>query len=824
VLKLKQVVGAPATHAAKPGTRLSSALATLSRPSVRSASPAAQARAMSLPAAGPGSIQQVGGDVVVDVRAATTSPGLEQALRDAGGRVLATSAQYRTVTVAVAPADLSRLAAVPEVQNVQEVLTPMRSGLGGTNAITCPGGSVLSEADTQMQAAAARSANGVNGGGVTVGVLSDSFNKNAGAATNAAGDVSSGDLPGGANPCGFTTPVNVVQDAPSSSEDEGRAMLQTVHDLAPGARLSFATALISETNFANNITNLRTAGANVIADDITYFDEPYFQDGLVDASVRAAVAAGVPYYSSAANNNFIQGGVDRASWEAPSFRPDTCPLSIPGFEDSCMNFGTPAVPANEQPFRLASGGQLQLDFQWAQPWFGVSTDYDIFLLNDAGTVIASSDAINPGAFGTQKPFEIFSYVNNTGAAQTVWLVIGNATGASGPRMKWTMTQPEGNGVVAVVNSVSPGDLTGPAIFGHNGTGAGMSVGAVPFDDSASIEDFSSRGPVTHYFGPVNGTAPAAPLSAAQVLAKPDIAATDGGATTFFAQLQGGIWRFFGTSESAPQAAAVAALEKEAAATASAEQLMNVQKATATHLAAFGPTAQGAGLVNALAAVNAIKTVGSAPTVVTGGASGVTTSAAQVAGTINPQAFTASYRFQFGTTTAYGAVTPTVAAGSGLTTVAAAAALAGLTPGTVYHYRLVALDRGAVVATGADRMFTTVRPTVPPPVARFSVAGARRQRVSGRTVFVRVFCSQACTGRVSGRLKIAGHRGTLKLKAVTVNLAAGTTKKFKLRLTKKQAAAVRKALRKHKRVTANATISLRSGTTVKTLRKTIVVRR
>jgi hypothetical protein len=74
------------------------------------------------------------------------------------------------------------------------------------------------------------------------------------------------------------------------------------------------------------------------------------------------------------------------------------------------------------------------------------------------------------------------------------------------------------------------------------------------------------------------------------------------------------------------------------------------------------------------------------------------------------------------------------------------------------------------------------------------------------------------------VKIAGHRGTLKLKAVTVNLAAGTTKKFKLRLTKKQAAAVRKALRKHKRVTANATISLRSGTTVKTLRKTIVVRR
>ena len=77
--------------------------------------------------------------------------------------------------------------------------------------------------------------------------------------------------------------------------------------------------------------------------------------------------------------------------------------------------------------------------------------------------------------------------------------------------------------------------TGPAIFGHNGTGAGMSVAAVPFSNSGAIEEYSSRGPVTHYFGPVIGTTPAAPLASPQVLAKPDIAATDGGATTFFAQ-------------------------------------------------------------------------------------------------------------------------------------------------------------------------------------------------------------------------------------------------------------------------------------------------
>ena len=59
----------------------------------------------------------------------------------------------------------------------------------------------------------------------------------------------------------------------------------------------------------------------------------------------------------------------------------------------------------------------------------------------------------------------------------------------------------------------------------------MSTAAVPFNNANTIETFSSRGPVSTYFTPVNGGTPGTPLT--QNLAKPDIAATDGGLTTFF---------------------------------------------------------------------------------------------------------------------------------------------------------------------------------------------------------------------------------------------------------------------------------------------------
>ena len=105
--------------------------------------------------------------------------------------------------------------------------------------------------------------------------------------------------------------------------DEGRAMLQIVHDVAPGAGLAFYTADNSEADFANGIGKLAAsvasggAGAKVIADDVGYFDEPFFQDGIVAQAIDAVEAQGVAYFSAAGNDGTLAYDNRHAQLSAP---------------------------------------------------------------------------------------------------------------------------------------------------------------------------------------------------------------------------------------------------------------------------------------------------------------------------------------------------------------------------------------------------------------------------------------------------------------------------------------------------------------------------
>src|SRR5439155_20751619 len=69
------------------------------------------------------------------------------------------------------------------------------------------------------------------------------------------------------------------------SGDEGTAMLEVIHDLAPGAQLYFATAVEGIGSFARNIRNLRAAGCDIIVDDVPYSNETPFQDGQAPAII-----------------------------------------------------------------------------------------------------------------------------------------------------------------------------------------------------------------------------------------------------------------------------------------------------------------------------------------------------------------------------------------------------------------------------------------------------------------------------------------------------------------------------------------------------------
>ena len=127
-------------------------------------------------------------------------------------------------------------------------------------------------------------------------MLSDSYS------TLANSDITNGDFPGEGNPLGYTTPVDVVKEYPyGSASDEGRAMLQIIHDIAPEATLAFRTGFVTANDFAKGIRELEEAGCDIISDDITYVTEPFFGDGIVSRAVDDVTALGVSYFTSAGN-------------------------------------------------------------------------------------------------------------------------------------------------------------------------------------------------------------------------------------------------------------------------------------------------------------------------------------------------------------------------------------------------------------------------------------------------------------------------------------------------------------------------------------------
>ena len=111
-------------------------------------------------------------------------------------------------------------------------------------------------------------------------------------------------------------PVVVIEDGPAEeATDEGRGMLQITHDVAPGSKLCFATAFSGEVGFADNIRKLADrkgpCKADVVVDDVSYFSEPMFSDGLIGDAVDDVAAQGVHYFSSAGNQGYQQ------AWDSP---------------------------------------------------------------------------------------------------------------------------------------------------------------------------------------------------------------------------------------------------------------------------------------------------------------------------------------------------------------------------------------------------------------------------------------------------------------------------------------------------------------------------
>ena len=471
--------------------------------------------------------------------------------------------------------------------------------------------------------------NGLTGSGVTVGVLSVSFDcysvyaanqdksidgvpdpppgGNTGYAFNgftadAAKDESTGALPssvkvleeagGGGAGCitGFGYPLQLP------FTDEGRAMLQIVHAVAPGAALAFYTAVNSEADFAKGIQALANAGAKVVVDDVGYFDEPFFQDGLVAQAIDTVAGQGVAYFSAAGNDgNLAYDNV------APSF-------SIAGSGaqagEMLLNFDasgktmapalTISVPA------LFPGEFIAVVLEWDQPFLtgaypgtagstsGATSALDLCVTGAGGDEVLNYNNLQPqsctgpNALGTD-PVQVLIVANPANAAAntaptTVSVSIGLASGSPTPGRIKLAWEDDGAGST-IVNFPQPNAGT---IQGHPGAAGAAAVGAALFFQTplcgptpALLEPYSSLGGDPILFQ-ANGT----PIANPTPRRKPDFVGPDGVNTTFFGFTladanitdtssvgncanNASYPNYFGTSAAAPHAAGLAALMLQA---------------------------------------------------------------------------------------------------------------------------------------------------------------------------------------------------------------------------------------------------------------------
>ena len=388
-------------------------------------------------------------------------------------------------------------------------------------------------------------------------------------------------------------------------EDEGTAMMEIIHDLAPQANLFFATAFNGEQSFADNIRTLRfTYHCDIIVDDISYFDEAVYQDGPIAQAVNDITADGGLYFSSAANSGNLTSGTS-GTWDG-DFRSAG---NQPGY-GQFHNFGTAAAPQISDV--LTSTADSGVWLHWADPLGGAADDYDLYILDSTGTVIKGMSA--SAQTGTQDPLE-YVYPSDTCGTKT-------QTGycpAVGDQVVVVLFNGSTRAFHIDTERASLSIGTASATFGHNAAKSTFTLaatywnsaktGAKPFTGMANpIEPFSSDGPRKIFFNP-DGSAitPGRFTYAANgglTLQKPEATAADGVFTK-----TPGFLPFFGTSAAAPHAAAIAALVKSAHPSLTNTQIRTILTSTALDNMAAGADRDGGyGVLSALPAVQAAQAI------------------------------------------------------------------------------------------------------------------------------------------------------------------------------------------------------------------------
>jgi len=471
-------------------------------------------------------LQIADNQVAVDIHFRGTLAEGTKLVRKLGGSLIYRSKAYSTIEAFIPIAELNTLARTPAVASVNAILDATSHSVGAAN----------NQAEEGQNIDSMQSTFNLNGAGVKIGVVSDSVNS---VRLGLADSTASGDLPPPSD-------IDVIDDT-RGGDDEGRAMLELIHDLAPKASLAFSTIGSSQLTFANNIYRLYEAGCDVIVDDFGFNGEPIFQEGVINQAITNVTSKGVVYASAAGNansagyqtvTNWVIGTDGRRfmDWD-----PD------PNHVDTRMSVD------------FSQSGSLI--FQWDNPYNGLvgapTTDLDFQVIEPTtGIVVAQGVDAN---FFTGVPQELVGVPAGNYELE-VW-VNDTMDAAELPRRIGFLSQQ----LTDSFRDVEYKPKSYSTILGHAGGLDTLSVAAVPFwespaydDNFIESEDFTSFGPTTLLFK-MDGTRRAHPL----VVAKPDLSGVDNVNTSFFGEDVGNdpdkSPNFAGTSAAATNVAATAAL-------------------------------------------------------------------------------------------------------------------------------------------------------------------------------------------------------------------------------------------------------------------------
>ena len=427
----------------------------------------------------------------------------------------------------------------------------------------------------------------LTGAGLTIGILSDSFNLNG----EEAAAIANGDL---------SAAITILQEGAAGGKDEGLAMAEIIHTIAPGATIDFYTATGSEQGFADGITALTAAGATIIVDDVVYTNEPFFENtGAITLAVEAAEAKGVSYFSAAGNssNNFYEA----------AFTPMTVSLDTIGtvVAHEVSNIGGTASPYEQ--ITLQANATLNFTLEWTQPFgtgpgTGATTEIGVAIYTTGGVLVANYTTAD--LFGNPVLSIDTTLTNAAGTYELVFYESGGIKNAGTIVNPGTFEIIFFQGTTGTIAGIGAGVGSGTSIGQEIAPGVNT-VAAVNYANTPAygvstpvVESYSGYGPGTTYLSST-GSLLATPISHGG----PTFAATDGSPTSIYNP-------FDGTSAAAPAAAAVGALVLQADSRISNTQLTYVLEQSAI------PTAStlngGAGLIQADIAVGEAVTAATTP--------------------------------------------------------------------------------------------------------------------------------------------------------------------------------------------------------------------